>query len=139
LLIDSWRVSSVGASEFDLSVYGPNGFFRGFKGTISGSQRAILDVHADYDEDNNTIRLEISNRSSRTARITVMNVYRSRSMTTVLGSGDTDSKSWSLSATGGWYDLIITVDGDPHFEYRLAGHLEDGEDSISDPAMGALV
>jgi phospholipase C len=139
LLIDSWRVSSVGASEYDLSVYGPNGFFRGFKGTILNSERAILDVHAEYDEDNNTIRLEISNRSSRTARITVMNVYRSRSMTTVLGPGDTDSKSWSLSATGGWYDLIITVDGNPHFEYRLAGHLEDGEDSISDPAMGGLV
>jgi hypothetical protein len=33
----------------------------------------------------------------------------------------------------------ITVENDPHFDHRLAGHLENGEDSISDPAMGGLV
>lgn len=138
-LIDTWRIAAIGASEYDVSVYGPNGFFRGFKGTISGNQRAYLAVHADYDEDSNAVRLEITNRGLRTARISVVNAYRSRSMTSMLGAGDTDSKSWSLSAAGGWYDLVITVDGDPHLEYRLAGHLEDGEDSISDPAMGGVV
>ena len=40
LLIDTWRIGAVGASGYDLSVYGPNGFFRGFKGTVSGNQRA---------------------------------------------------------------------------------------------------
>ena len=68
-----------------------------------------------------------------------MNAYRSRGMNSVLGPGDTDSKSWSLKATGGWYDLTITVENDPHFEYRFAGHMENGEDSISDPAMGGVV
>jgi hypothetical protein len=28
------------------------------------------------------------------------------------------------------------VSGDDAYEYRLAGHLEDGRDSISDPALG---
>jgi hypothetical protein len=28
---------------------------------------------------------------------------------------------------------------DAQFEHRLAGHLETGEDSISDPLMGGLV
>jgi hypothetical protein len=37
----------------------------------------------------------------------------------------------------GWYDLVITVEGDPGFEYHFAGHVETGEDSISDPAIGA--
>jgi phospholipase C len=68
-----------------------------------------------------------------------MNVYRSRSMTTVLGSGRHRFEELVVVGDGGWYDLIITVDGDPHFEYGLAGHLEDGEDSISDPAMDGLV
>ena len=39
----------------------------------------------------------------------------------------------------GWYDLTITVDADPQFAYQLAGHLENGDDSISDPLMGGLV
>ena len=35
--------------------------------------------------------------------------------------------------------LGIAVEGDGTFEYRFAGHLEDGGDSISDPLMGGLV
>jgi len=45
----------------------------------------------------------------------------------------------SQTVTSGWYDLAITVEGDTHFEYRVAGHLENGEDSSSDPLMGGLV
>ncbi len=139
LLIDTWRIGAIGASEYDLSLYGPNGFFRGFKGTVSGSHRANLDIHAAYEEETGAIRLDISNRGSHNVRVGVVNGYRSRGMNSVLGPGDTDSKSWSLKATGGWYDLTITVENDPHFEYRLAGHMENGEDSISDPAMGGVV
>jgi phospholipase C len=106
---------------------------------VSGSQRANLDVHVAYEEETNAIRLDISNRGSHTVSVGVMNAYRSRGMSSVLGPGDTDSKIWSLKATGGWYDLTITVENDPHFEYRLAGHMENGEDSISDPAMGGVV
>jgi len=36
------------------------------------------------------------------------------------------------------YDLVVTVDSDPSFEYRSAGHLENGNPSISDPGMGGL-
>jgi phospholipase C len=45
----------------------------------------------------------------------------------------------SLQRFYGWYDLIITVAGDPTFKYRLAGHVETGAESISDPALGGLV
>jgi phospholipase C len=45
----------------------------------------------------------------------------------------------SLDEFFGWYDLIVTVAEDPTFEYRLAGHVETGQDSFSDPAMGGLV
>jgi phospholipase C len=44
----------------------------------------------------------------------------------------------SLHQLYGWYDLIITVTGDPTFNYRLAGHVETGDDSISDPAIGGF-
>jgi hypothetical protein len=40
---DAWNVRTIGRSAYDLSVYGPNGFFRGFKGDISG-RRGNLDV-----------------------------------------------------------------------------------------------
>jgi phospholipase C len=40
-----------------------------------------------------------------------------------------------LLTTHGWYDLTVTVDGDAGFNWQLAGHVENGERSISDPAM----
>ncbi len=133
---DSWPVAAIGLPDYDLSVYGPNGFFRAFKGGVSGHGRAHLDVKAHYDEGRNAIILEISNRAFQTARVTVANRYSSKQTTFVLGPGELDAKSWSLVRSGGWYDLMITVDGDSLFERHLAGHLENGEDSISDPLLG---
>jgi phospholipase C len=43
-----------------------------------------------------------------------------------------------LGQFSGWYDLIVTTAGDPSFNYRLAGHVENGWDSTSDPALGML-
>lgn len=37
------------------------------------------------------------------------------------------------------YDLAVTVKGDPTFEHRYAGHVENGKASISDPGMGGLL
>jgi phospholipase C len=138
-LSDDWRAPANGGSEYDLSVHGPNGFYRSFKGALSGRHRAHLDVRAVYDEDNNSISLEIANRSAYAASVSVAHGYGSRTLDLVLGPGEVESRSWSLRRTSGWYDLSVTVNGDPGFRYRFAGHVENGEDSISDPAMGGLV
>ena len=49
------------------------------------------------------------------------------------------ARHWSLARFGGWYDFATTVPHDPGLEIDLAGHLETGKDSISDPAMGGLI
>lgn len=49
------------------------------------------------------------------------------------------SISWNLRPFGGWYENVVRVLEDGAFEYRLAGHLENGKDSFSDPPMGGLV
>ena len=56
-----------------------------------------------------------------------------------VGPGDSGAESWWLKRAGGWYDLTLTVDGDAQFAYHAAGHVENGDDSISDPLMGGLV
>jgi phospholipase C len=130
-LSDTWD----SASGYDLSVYGPNGFFRLFK----GGHGAKVDVAASYDEPDNEISLEVRNRSSERAEVTVQDRYTSRATKLSLNPGETGTERWSLSRTRGWYDLVITVRADSQFDYRYAGHLENGEDSISDPAMGGLI
>ena len=44
---------------------------------------------------------------------------------------------WPLESCFGWYDLTIQVESDSSFVQRLAGHVETGSDSSSDPAIGA--
>jgi phospholipase C len=138
-LSDAFSVAGLGASTYDLSVYGPNGFFRAFKGGISGPQTAVLEVRAHFDEQASEIRLEIANRSSDTAQVGIFNRYTSQITRLVLERHATASTRFDLERTSNWYDLAITVDADPRFLTQLAGHLENGEDSISDPLMGGLV
>jgi len=59
--------------------------------------------------------------------------------TRTLNGRATLSDKLTLEQFYGWYDFIVTVGGDPSFEYRLAGHVETGQDSFSDPALGGLV
>ncbi|WP_082119644.1 phospholipase domain-containing protein [Saccharothrix sp. ST-888] len=45
------------------------------------------------------------------------------------------SVSASFATVQGWYDLTVTADSSDGFLRRLAGHLENGSDSITDPAQ----
>ena len=130
-LSDTWD----SAAGYDLSVYGPNGFFRHFK----GGHGARLDVAASYDERHDEILLQIRNRGSERAAVTVRNRYLSGTTKLSINPGKAETEHWSLARTRGWYDLAITVAGDSEYERRYAGHLENGEASITDPGMGGLV
>ena len=48
------------------------------------------------------------------------------------------TERWALARSRGWYDLVVTVAGDPHFQRRYAGHVETGENTVTDPLMGGL-
>jgi len=39
-------------------------------------------------------------------------------------------KRLSLQSSFGWYDHVVQVDTDQAFLYRLAGHVENGQDSV---------
>jgi phospholipase C len=135
-LADTWSVTS----SYDLSVYGPNGFVRFFKGSI-GSGAAALDVVSKYDrgEDSGSIELRATNVAASPADVTVLDAYTGNAKTKHVQPGHRLEVDLELEQFGGWYDLILTVAGDPTFSYRLAGHVETGRDSISDPALGGIV
>jgi phospholipase C len=41
-----------------------------------------------------------------------------------------------VSLTDGWYDVLVTVPGQPHVRRALAGRFEDGRPSTTDPQLG---
>jgi phospholipase C len=135
-LAESWDFTS----GYDLSVHGPNGFFRRFKGS-AGGRGAGLAVQARYGSrrDDDEIEMQLENRGSALVHVTVSDRYSSRRTALTLAPGGAKAVQLSLERTRGWYDLVVTVQGDPEFAYRYAGHLETGEPSISDPGMGGLI
>ncbi len=129
----TWHISSA----YDLSVYGPNGFVRYFVGSAAG---AALGIRASYGTDDfGSISLRLTNITSKSVAVTVSDAYTGKKVTQLLQPKATFQDSWILTQFYGWYDLVITVAEDPSFKYRLAGHVETGRDSYSDPALGGLV
>jgi phospholipase C len=135
-LEDIW---AAGAS-YDLSAYGPNGFLRSFKGSlVANSSTSALEVSASYDTAaRGGIMLHVANAGGRAARVTVLDAYTGMQFQQRLQPREDFHHAWSLEDFHGWYDLVIRVEGDGAFEYRLAGHVETGRDSMTDPAIGGL-
>jgi phospholipase C len=132
-LSGEWDIASAG---YDVSVFGPNGFFRRVAGALS-ADGANLDVGVTYDRAAG-LTLSIANKASGNATTTVVDGYSRRQAGKSLGQHGQFVQHWPLSRHFNWYDFTITVAEDPSFEYRLAGHVENGSESTSDPAMGGL-
>ncbi len=124
---------AVDADGYDLVVHGPNGFLRRFTG--GGNEGP--DVEAAYDLGLGRIVLTL--RSPGAARrVTVTpGAYRHGAARVYdLKADGIATDAWSIAGSAHWYDLIVTVDGDPRWLHRLSGHMETGLPSYSDPAIG---
>jgi len=135
-LSDKWSYSTGNQNAYDLSVYGPNGFFRSYKGSLSGQNKANLQITPLYLPLLSSISLQIVNLATA-AQVSLADAYSDQKTTQKLNQGQAFDQSFNLSKTYGWYDFIIEVDSDPTFRQRIAGHLETGEDSMTDPAIAA--
>lgn len=141
-----WPVQALGLPAYDLEVYGPNGFYRAFKGGVALTSTRLL-VRAAYDERLADVVLSITNQCEHAANVRVVNQHSGHAEGGHAGHagekrrlsvGETAMMRVSLERTRGWYDLLITVDGDSTYACQLAGHVENGRHSISDPALGGL-
>jgi phospholipase C len=78
----------------------------------------------------------IHNRTGSAFTVSVYDHYTDKMIEYTLEADGELSEFWPLERSFGWYDFRITTRSDPSFENRLAGHLETGRDSMSDPAIG---
>jgi phospholipase C len=135
-LSGSWTVTST----YDLSVYGPNGFARYFRGSAGANAAALELRSACGTEEQGSIGWRITNVSNRRVTVEILDAYTGHKVRRLLMPHQSlDEAGRKLHQFFGWYDLVVTVPDDPTFEYRLAGHVETGRDSFSDPALGGLV
>ncbi len=132
------RWSPPGGS-YDLWVLGPNGFHRHFTGSLStAAGKPLPEVEAHSDRVNGDLLLSLRNRGTATAsfELRALKYYDSAAQLHPVAAGATLNLRLPLAESQHWYDLAIKVRELPGFSRRLAGHLETGEPSISDPALG---
>lgn len=128
---DTWN-TSYSKGGYDLSVYGPNGFLRTFKGD---GKKTGPEVTARHDATAGRLVLTLTNHGSTDCHLTVTNAYGGASETYPVRAGATVKKPLDLRASKRWYDLSVTSDTDKTFLRRFAGHVENGEPGVSDPAI----
>ena len=123
---------------YDLSVFGPNGFLRRFAGGV-GNQSVDLAVQTIYDRAAGSISLALKNHGSQALKISITDAYSKDTTTTSVQRDDTFTFSSGLHKSFGWYDFLIRAEASAAFVRHLAGHVETGRDSMTDPAMGAVM
>jgi phospholipase C len=131
----SWSLSANGQTEYNLSVFGPNGFLRVFKGSISGNEKANLVTGIIYEVDGDGVILGIAN-NGKSIEVSIVDSYSGRMTSHRLKQNGEVSEFFALHNSYGWYDFTVTTRSDPDFERRLAGHVETGRDIMTDPAIG---
>jgi len=134
-LANKWALGQA-HGKYDLSVFGPNGFLRRFRGKVD-RDAADLDVNVRLDVRDYALIVRVTNQTRKTCRVSIENGYGERAIVDWLPRGRALEKRVSLKSSYGWYDVAVRAEGDGDFLRRAAGHLENGRDSASDPAFGA--
>ena len=128
---DDLDVDWPAAGPYDVTLHGPNGFFRRFSG----------------DRSKDEVSAHVVTRSRRRARLvleapdtdttlTLTDAYAPRHPRTVrLKAGKRHEVDLDTHRHHGWYDLTVTVDGSD-YRRQFAGHLANGAPATSDPAIG---
>jgi len=135
-VVETFALRGNGQRNYDFSVYGPNGYFRLFKGSIESWDAANLRIDTQCESDHG-LTLDIRNQARRTAHLRIYDAYSKRTLERAVAADQRLIWHWNLEDSYGWYDLTVSVASDPGFTQQLAGHIETGKDSMSDPLLGA--
>jgi len=132
----AWSFGAAGsAATYALSVYGPNGWYRLYQGLVA-AHAANLFIETDETRYDDALLVTIHNRGSADAVVSISDAYGCTESSETIRPGGSVTKQFELAASHNWYDLTVRVSEDTQFQQRLAGHLENGRDSFTDPAMG---
>ncbi|RBL66038.1 phospholipase C, phosphocholine-specific, partial [Pseudomonas sp. MWU13-2625] len=79
-----------------------------------------------------------ANAGTSALTVTAIDVaYGGAARTLTIPPGQRVEAHWDLSCSSHWYDLQFTVAGNAGWMRRIAGHVETGKASITDPAAVA--
>jgi phospholipase C len=129
-LDDVWEVNRDGS--YDLAVYAPNGFYRRFRGSTDQAET----VRVEYGQDKKSLCFLVGGNGSAERVFSIVDNVYSLGGPWQIATKATDSASLEIElAADRWYDFSITSRNNPTFIVHVAGRIENGEHSTSDPII----
>lgn len=144
-LQDEWPLKNFADEQYHLKVYGPNGFFREFKGDQKNPKVSIL---CRYEQDKkNPLRLSgniiatITNLGKIVQEMEIKDEsYKTGVRLLKVGPNSKASVVIDLSKSYNWYDFSIRAkQSGLNFMERFAGRVETAAITKTDPLMGRIV
>jgi phospholipase C len=140
-LADNWPLNEFENENYHLRVYGPNGFYREFKGNASDPN---IEADCEYQRSltdskklTGNIELKLQNLRDKQYAIEIIDHgYKTNNRKSLLNASGKLSLVLNLANSFGWYDFSLKVAGVDTFEKRYAGRVETGLAGYTDPQMG---
>ncbi|WHU38306.1 phosphocholine-specific phospholipase C [Myroides odoratimimus] len=128
-----WKVED--GEQYHYNVHGPNGFFRSFKGSKKNLDIYVeVLLHTDL-----SISVKLKNNGADTVNVALDNsLYLKKALIIELSPNKEELLKWDYTGSNGWYDLMISCKEDKEWKQHYAGHIENGQSSITDPFMASL-
>lgn len=140
----NWPLNEFEDKHYHLRVYGPNGFFREFKG--NGADPAI---HIEFDYQRaltnsnkltGNVELKITNTTGKPQVIEITDhSYKSNNYKKTIAPSAKSTIVLNLEKSHQWYDFGVKTAGYTAFEKRFSGRVETGKATFTDPYMGRVV
>jgi phospholipase C len=143
-LSDSWNLKAFQHGRYHLKIYGPNGFFREFKGN---RKEPGLTVTCNYEKEagkrnklTGNIALNIINYGKERERLIIEDhgYDKSNNQEVMLENLKEGKKQVVINCPDGWYDFSVKHKNNRDFEKRYAGKVETGKLGTTDPVMGNI-
>jgi phospholipase C len=119
--------------RYEIEVHAPNGFYRSFSGSAHDSFPLLSTAVKDR-----KLELVLANRTQAAQSITVTdNSYGAAPITQHVAAQSQSVVTIPLTASNHWYDLTVRSEGSNAI-IRLAGRIETGIPTTTDPHMGGV-
>jgi len=142
VLSDQWDLAAFERGRYDVVVYGPNGYFREFKGDERDPKLSVNVRGGSPDSPvgrlSNLVGIHLHNRDQRDSLVVMIKdvSYHLGSQSLTLAPRESRLVEFDASDSFGWYDLQVFVNGTDEFSMRYAGRLETGKAGYCDPLIG---
>jgi phospholipase C len=126
---------------YDLTLRGPNGYWRRFAGSLAAASLANVLLVPRPAESKVDLLLRNDGDAPMTFEIALDAHYptrgaRTRAVRVLPNARAIDT--WHLAASDDWYDLAVTLVGQPAFLRRFAGKIHTGWPGRTDPGIGPM-